>query len=78
MARLRGRAFLVLMKRHDRTSDDRARMTHEEPAKDPRRWKVAMPLQTGGKAEMGAGEEWRPGERARRGRERAESEWWWI
>jgi hypothetical protein len=43
----------------------------------PFEWKKAVPPRIVGKNHARAGE-WRPGEQAHRGYEKAVEEWWWI
>jgi hypothetical protein len=49
-----------------------------EPSPERAAWKVAVPPRIAQRKALSAPEEWRPGEPARRGYEKAVEDWWWL
>jgi hypothetical protein len=55
-----------------------------QPSQDPVKWNKAVPLQIRRQNRKSAGlamaglEEWRPGQTAKRGYEKAVEDWWWL
>ena len=82
LAARRGRAFAEAMTtlRH---TDAKTTTAHHppQPSPDPVKWNKAVPPQIMGKHRkmlMGGLDEWRPGESAKRGYEKAVEDWWWL
>ena len=52
-----------------------------QPSRDPVKWSKAAPPKIrgkNGKLAMKSLDEWRPGETAKRGYEKAVEDWWWL
>jgi len=56
------------------------RTPHQEaqPQPEPIAWRKAVPPRIGGQEAVSGVAEWRPGEPARRGYEKAVEDWWWL
>ena len=69
-----------------RLPNAKACATHHpmQPSQDPVKWNKAVPLQIRRQNRKSAGlamaglEEWRPGQTAKRGYEKAVEDWWWL
>jgi hypothetical protein len=57
---------------------------HQQPQPEPVTWHKAVPPRIEGRRDDGerdpmlATDEWRPGEAAKRGYEKAVEDWWWL
>lgn len=77
MAGGRARSFGRPMKTHHNAREKHRGVREQRPAPEPLEWKKAGPPRLAGRNSSRPGE-WRPGEQAHRGYEKAVEEWWWI
>jgi hypothetical protein len=79
MARMVRRMLGVPMKTQ-RAQISRGKTTQEKmkPSPEAVRWKMAVPPRLGRREPVGPVGEWRPGESAKRGYEKAVEDWWWL
>jgi len=65
------------MKTHHATRGKHHAVREPQPAPEHTQWKKAVPPRIAGKNHSRAGE-WRPGDQAHRGYEKAVEDWWWL
>lgn len=76
---VQGAACLVgPMKTQRPPSPGKSTQDNIQPSPETVRWKTAVPLRVVRGDLAGAVGEWRPGESAKRGYEKAVEDWWWL
>ena len=72
------------MKTSAKTKSESVHSAHQQPQPEPVTWHKAVPPRIEGRRDdvegdpMLATHEWRPGEAAKRGYEKAVEDWWWL